>query len=75
MATDEFTTYDLKESLDCAERDGHGSEVKIGEVASVLAAWGVSGREYADFTGGFLLALKDGRFAYVEGWSDSSGWG
>jgi hypothetical protein len=75
MATDEYAYHDFESSLECAQRDGHHLGVQIGEVVSVLAAWGVSGREHADFTGGFLVALKDGRFAYISGWSDSSGWG
>ena len=73
--TNEFAVYDFSESIACAQRDGHDSGITIGEVARCLAAWGVSGREYADFSGGFLVQLKDGRFAYIQGDSDSSGWG
>lgn len=28
-----------------------------------------------DWSGGFLLRLKDGRYAYVWGWCDYTGWG
>ena len=27
------------------------------------------------WTGGFVLKLKDGRFAYLTGWCDYTGWG
>lgn len=65
----EFTRYDFSESLDRA------GEPKAEEVKRCVAAWGVQGREYADWSGGFVVELKDGRFAYLTGWSDSSGWG
>lgn len=41
----------------------------------VIRAWGISGRQYADWRGGFVVELADGKHAYVSGWSDSSGWG
>lgn len=71
----QYTRNDFSESLNCAQRDGHGCGIKIGEITHCIAAWGVQGREWADFSGGFLVELKDGRFAYISGWSDSSGWG
>ena len=75
MTPSTYTRHDFSESLECAQRDGHNSGVTIGEVIHCIAAWGVQGREYADFTGGFLVTLKAGGFAYISGWSDSTGWG
>lgn len=64
----EFTSYDFSESVSGAE--GFGRD----DIESVLAAWGRNG-DYAEWSGGFLLKLKDGRVAYIEGWCDTTGWG
>lgn len=63
-----YTVYDLSESL--ARVDRFGKE----DVAECVAAWGVQG-VYNEWSGGFLLRLKDGRFAYLKGWCDTTGWG
>lgn len=67
-----YTTNDFSESLDCARRDGHDSGVGIGEISRCVAAWGEG--DYG-WDGGFLVQLADGRFAYISGWNDSTGWG
>lgn len=63
-----YTLYDYTESL---QRVGIAPE----EVTSVPAAWGRSEEGYGEWSGGFLLELKDGTFAYVAGWCDTTGWG
>jgi hypothetical protein len=64
----EFTSYDFSESV--AQATGFD----MGDIESAIAAWGQHGDD-AEWTGGFLLKLKDGRFAYIEGWCDTTGWG
>jgi hypothetical protein len=63
-----FTAYDFVESLDRVD-------IKPSFVEHVLAAWGRSPEGYGSWEGGFLFRLRDGRFAYVSGWADTSGWG
>lgn len=76
-----YATYDFTESLD---RVGLPRE----NIASVVAAWGKGDGQgedaghykwapdgATDWSGGFLVALKDGRFAYITGWCDYTGWG
>jgi hypothetical protein len=63
----EYTVYDFSESLERAT-------VKAEEIESVLYAWGAKG-DMAEWEGGFLCALKDGRFYYLTGWCDTTGWG
>lgn len=65
-----YTTYDFKESLERAPPLG----LSASDVAEVVAAWGRTG-DYAEWEGGFLLRLKDGRHAYLSGWCDTTGWG
>ena len=75
-----YTTYDFEESLK--------QTIAASDVARVIAAWGKgdgmgedaghfrwSEEGATEWSGGFLLALKDGRFAYVTGWCDYTGWG
>lgn len=71
-----YTTYDFAESL-VRER-----EVAVSNIETVLAAWGNVDRDGAccdacggEWSGGFLMQLKDGRFAYLTGWCDYTGWG
>lgn len=45
------------------------------KIKKVLAAWGESTEGYGEWSGGFLLQLKDSRFAYLTGWCDTTGWG
>ncbi len=43
-------------------------------VVTVISAWGHQGG-WGEWEGGFLLKTKDGRYAYIEGWCDTTGWG
>jgi hypothetical protein len=45
------------------------------KIESVIAAWGESTEGYGEWSGGFVMKLKDGRFAYLTGWCDTTGWG
>lgn len=80
-----FTTDDFTECLACAFRD---ATFAADQVERVIAAWGRgdgAGRDAGhprwsdhsatEWRGGFLVALKDGRSAYVTGWNDYTGWG
>ena len=60
-----YTRHDFSESMDRAT-------ITPEHIAKVIAAWGESDGEWS---GGFVLALKDGRFAYLTGWCDTTGWG
>lgn len=64
MEAGEYTTEDLKESLDRV--DLPSPPVKC------LYAFGVSDDGWE---GGFLLGLKDGNYAVLTGWCDYTGWG
>ena len=64
-----YTTYDFEESLKQAE--GFSKE----DVQKCLFAWGGSPEGGGSWEGGFLLLLKDGRYAYLAGWCDYTGWG
>lgn len=66
----EWSNYDFEE---CINHSDHS--LRPSAVERVLLARGVQGREHADWTGDFILKLKDGRFAVLSGWSDSTGWG
>lgn len=63
-----YASYDFTESLDRA-----GIERK--SVKRVIAAWGDSPEGYGSWEGGFLMEMADGRYAYLTGWCDASGWG
>ncbi|HEV8191102.1 MAG TPA: hypothetical protein VGP82_06420 [Ktedonobacterales bacterium] len=67
-----YTTYDFHETLFNSEVAG---QIAPPDVKSVLAAWGGSPEGGGSWSGGFLLAMKDGRFAYITGWCDYTGWG
>ena len=54
--------------------------LKRADIAVCLAGWGAGnedepGNGGTDWTGGFLFKLRDGRFAYVTGGNDCTGWG
>lgn len=76
-----YTTDDFSESI-------ARWPLKASEIECVLSAWGKgSGMgedaghfKWADdgateWSGGFLMRLKDGRYAYLTGWCDYTGWG
>lgn len=68
-----YDLYDFTESLDRLNDHDHGLTSRA--VESCEAAWGHSPEGVASWEGGFLLRLKDGRYAYLEGWCDTTGWG
>lgn len=70
MENNEWSNYDF---FECINHRHHS--LRPNNVEAVLLARGVQGREYADWTGDFIVKLNDGRFAVLSGWSDSSGWG
>lgn len=60
--------YDLKALFE----EGHGKGIEIGDVANVLAL--VPG--WADgLAWHWIVRLKDGKYAYITGGCDYSGWG
>lgn len=61
-----YTKTDFAESLKIT------GDPPLAEIARVVAAWGI---DDDGWQGGFLLALKDGSFAYLTGWCDYTGWG
>jgi hypothetical protein len=62
-----FTNYDFSETL-------AGCGIDRTDVKRAVAAWGIEG-DYAEWEGGFLLEMKDGKYVYVSGWCDTTGWG
>lgn len=77
-----YATEDFAESL-------HRVRIDPTNIETVIAAWGYgSGMGYelgtspgwseegvTDWAGGFLFRLVDGRYAYLTGWCDYTGWG
>lgn len=84
-----YAVGDFSECIACAIRDTEaGLRVTKDMIARVVAAWGkgdgmgddaghfrYSEDGATEWNGGFLCALKDGRFAYISGWCDYTGWG
>lgn len=62
-----YTLYDYTETLRAAAIDAASIE-------RVVAAWGSQGC-MSEWEGGFILKAKDGRWGYVWGWCDTTGWG
>lgn len=67
-----------------ARRDFTESLVRVdidpSQIERVLWAWGVGHEDgdesgYGSWGGGFLMRLRDGRYAYLSGWCDYTGWG
>ena len=82
-----YTIDDFSQCLACAGRDKKIT-LSRSEIGFVIMAWGYGegmGRDAghmrfadtsaSDWHGGFLCYLKDGRFAYITGWCDYTGWG
>jgi hypothetical protein len=76
-----YTTEDFGESLSRVDLDRT-------TIDRVVAAWGMGdgqGRDaghnrwsdtsVTEWAGGFLMRLRDGRYAYLTGWCDYTGWG
>ena len=68
----EYTTSDFHETL---FNSAIGGQIDPSAIDRVLGALGHSPEGGGSWEGGFLLALKDGRFAYITGWCDYTGWG
>lgn len=66
-----YCTNDLEESLKQVQLEA--------KPVKVLKAWGCAERPYVcchmDWSGGFVLELSNGHFAYLSGWCDYTGWG
>lgn len=68
-----FSTYDFKETL-------NGVGIDRSEVKKVVAAYGVTEESCCDdcggeWSGGFLLLLRSGKYVFMTGWCDYTGWG
>lgn len=63
-----YTLSDFKESMD-------RTTITPDQIDSVIAAWGESNEGYAEWSGGFVMKLKNGHYAYLSGWCDTTGWG
>jgi hypothetical protein len=66
-----YCTNDFDESL---------REVQLeAKPVKVLKAWGRAEEPdvccHSDWSGGFLMLLENGRYAYLSGWCDYTGWG
>lgn len=66
-----YCTNDLEESLKQVQLEA--------KPIKVLRAWGKAESPdvccHMDWSGGFVLELANGRFAYLTGWCDYTGWG
>ncbi len=72
---------------DFSETVGHydNNKIKKEDIEEVLCAWGSTpnddgGGNQSDgfgteWSGGFVLKLKNGKYAYITGWNDYTGWG
>lgn len=68
-----FSTYDFDETL-------KGCSVERTDIKRVVAAYGVTEAGCCDdcggeWSGGFLLEMKTGKFLFLSGWCDYTGWG
>ncbi len=64
----EYTLSDFTESLRSVGFDES-------TLVSAVRSWGRSPEGFASWEGGFVLKLRDGRYAYLTGWCDTTGWG
>lgn len=62
-----YASYDFEASLD-------RTQLTQADIETCIAAWGRAG-DGSEWSGGFLMKLKDGRYAYLTGWCDYTGWG
>jgi hypothetical protein len=62
-----YCLNDFEESLKIARPES--------KPVKVLLAWGQSSEGWQEWGGGFLMLLEDGRYAYLTGWCDATGWG
>jgi hypothetical protein len=62
-----FTTYDFSETH-------KGAGFPREDIERVEAAHGENG-DGNEWSGGFIMRMKDGRRVYISGWCDYTGWG
>ena len=66
-----YCTNDFDESLKQVQLEA--------KPVRVLKAWGMAESPdvccHCDWSGGFVMELANGRFAYLTGWCDYTGWG
>jgi hypothetical protein len=66
-----YCTNDFEESLKQVHLEA--------KPVQVLKAWGRAIEAdvccHMEWSGGFVMALENGRFAYLTGWCDYTGWG
>jgi hypothetical protein len=67
-----YAVYDFSETLERLTAEEHG--FARADVVACLCAYGENG-DMAEWNGGFVVALRDGRVACVTGWCDTTGWG
>ena len=68
-----FSMYDFQETL-------NGCGVDRTDVKRVAAAYGVTEEGCCndcggEWSGGFLMEMKSGKFLFLSGWCDYTGWG
>jgi hypothetical protein len=68
-----FAIYDFDETL-------KGTAIDRADISRVIAAYGVTEAACCDdcggeWSGGFLLEMKSGKYVFVHGWCDYTGWG
>lgn len=65
--------YDIYDFTESVER----SKVEEKDIKHVKAAFGGKCCDQcgSEWSGGFLMELKDGRWLYLTGWCDYTGWG
>lgn len=63
-----YACYDFSESI---------SRANVGrdQIERVRAAFGHSPEGGGSWEGGFVFKMKDGRWGYLTGWCDYTGWG
>lgn len=66
-------TYSISDFTESVQRSQIGEK----DIKHVHAAFGGSccGSCGSEWSGGFLMELKDGRWLYLTGWCDYTGWG
>jgi len=62
-----YDLYDFTESI-------AGVGIEREQIKRCTLGFGDQG-DYAEWDGGFVIELKDGRWALVCGWCDTTGWG
>lgn len=71
-----FTWSDIS---NCLEHSEVAAQLKADPPVRLVSGWGDggnhTGHEYEGWTGGFVVELKSGKYAYLQGWTDSTGWG